>query len=128
MERILQKVHGPKLIRPLCLGNIDSSLSCQLLSSSYPYFELFLSINAFRSLLVYYQTFAFEKLMEPTTTMPFALRCKLLHPGTKRFVLIRFPFVPQGIPAQVHEAAGAAITQPKAIYDVGGGIPPCLGR
>ena len=66
--------------------------------------------------------------MEPAATISFALRCQLLHPGTKCFVLIRFPFVPQGVPAQVHEAAGAAITQPKAVFDIGRGIPPCLGR
>ena len=124
----LQKVHGPELIRPPCLGNFDPSLSCQFLSSAYAYFELFLAINALRSLLVDYQTFAFEILVEPATTISLALRCKLLHPGAECFVLVRLPLVPQGIPTQLHKAAGAAITQPKAVLDIGGSIPPCLGR
>jgi hypothetical protein len=54
MERVLQKVHGPELIRPLCFGNFDARLSCQFLSSADPYFEVFLPINALRSLLVYF--------------------------------------------------------------------------
>ena len=128
MQRILQKVHGPELIRPLCLGNFDSSLSCQLLSSAYPYFEVFLPINAFRSFLVYDQTFAFEILMEPTTTISFALRCKFFHPGSKRFVLIRLPFLPQRVPAQADETAGTSLAQPKAVFDIDRGFSPCLGR
>ena len=128
MQRILKKVHGPELILPLCLGNFYSGLSSQLLSSADPYFEVFLPINALRSLLVYYQTFAFEILMESAATISFALLCQFRHPGTKCFVLVRFPFVPQGIPTQFHEAAGATITQPKAVFDIGRGIPPCLGR
>ncbi len=66
--------------------------------------------------------------MEHATTIPFMLRCELLHPVTERFVFVRLPLVPQGVPAQVHEAAGAAVTQPKAVFDIGRGIPPCLGR
>ena len=128
MQCILKKVHGPELILPLCLGNFYSSLSCQLLSSTYPYFEVFLPINAFRSLLVYDQTFAFEIFMEPTTTIPFALRCKFFHPGSKRFVLIRLPFPPRRIPAQTDETSGAAPAQPKAVFDIDRGLAPCLGR
>ncbi len=124
----MEKVHGPKLIPTICPGNFDPSLGCQFLSSSYPYFKLFLAINAFRSFLVDYQTFALEILMEPATTIPFMLRCELLHPGAKRFVFIRLPLVSQGVPAQIHETASAAITQPKAVLDVGRGLPPCLGR
>jgi len=128
MERVLKKIHSPELIRTLCLGNFDPSLSCQFLSSPYPYFELFLAINAFRSLLVYYQAFALEILMESATTVPFVLRCEFLHPDTERFIPVRLPLVPQGVPAQIYEAAGAAITKPKAILDIGRGLPPCLGR
>jgi hypothetical protein len=103
-------------------------MSSSFFSPAYSYLKLFLAINAFRSLLVYYQLLALEKAMKPTTTEPLPLLCKLLHPGSELFVLVRLSLVSQRVPAHINEAGRTALTQPKAGYDIGRGLSPCLGR
>ncbi len=66
--------------------------------------------------------------MKSATTKSLSFVCKLFHSVPKCLVLVRLPFAPQRIAAQTDEISSAALTQPKADYDIDRSLSPRLGR
>jgi hypothetical protein len=84
-------------------------------------------INPFRTLLVNDETFALKEQMKSSTTESLSLLRKLSHPAPESFVPILLGLIAQRISTKTDKPTGPPLTQPKALYDIGYRLSPCLG-